>query len=75
MSGSQRSQSRFKRRRSRIHLSPYFEPGTRIFTAIFVLTWVGFAGFMFLVSGKGTQLAHWITSPAQVRSMSYAAED
>jgi hypothetical protein len=75
MSGSQRSQSRFKRRRSRIHLRPYFEPGTRILTAIFVLTRVGFGVFMFLVSGKGTQLAHWITGPAQVRSTAYAADD
>jgi hypothetical protein len=61
MAGSQRSQSRFKRRRLRIRLRMFFEPGTLILIAIFVLTWVGFAVFMLVVSGKGTQVAHWIT--------------
>jgi hypothetical protein len=55
------SQSRFKRRRSRIRLRMFFEPGTLTLIAIFVLTWVGFAVFMLLVSGKGIEVAHWIT--------------
>jgi len=38
----------------------FFEPGTRSATAILVLTWAGFAVFMLLASGQGTQLAHWI---------------
>jgi hypothetical protein len=38
----------------------FFEPDTRSATVMFVLTWAGFAVFMLLASGHGTQLALWV---------------
>jgi hypothetical protein len=56
MSGSRR----FKRTRRRIHLRMFFERRTRIPTAMFMLTWVGFAALLLVGNDRWSQFAQVI---------------